>query len=157
MGPDVKLPYPMQLGSGTWDLIPGVTYRGSHGQWIWGGQALGVIRLGENDEDYSLGNRYNASAWLTRLLASGLSGSARLSWNWWGDIDGADPELNPSLVPTADPGLRAGSRVDGLLGLNFLHGGLSLAAEGGIPVYQDLDGPQLETDWVLSLRAQWAF
>jgi hypothetical protein len=157
MGPDQKLPYPMQLGSGTWDLIPGVTYNGSGGKWLWGAQGLGVIRLGENDNDYTFGNRFDATGWLTRLFGSGLSGSVRLDWNWWGNIDGADPELNPMVVPTADPDLRAGSRLDALLGLNFVHGGLSLAVEGGVPVYQDLDGPQLETDWLLALRLQWGF
>ncbi|MDH3583216.1 MAG: transporter, partial [Phycisphaerae bacterium] len=27
----VRLPYPMQLGSGTWDLMPGITYNGHNG------------------------------------------------------------------------------------------------------------------------------
>ncbi len=35
-----------------------------------------------------------------------------------------------------------------------LHG-FRLAAEGIVPFYQKLDGPQLETDWVLMLGAQY--
>jgi len=34
---------------------------------------------------------------------------------------------------------------------------LRLAAEAGAPVYQDLDGPQLETDLVFTLGAQYTF
>lgn len=156
-GPDQKLPYPMQLGSGTWDIIPGVTYRGFSGSWLWGAQGLGVVRIGENGNDYTLGNRFEATGWLSRILGAGLSGSARLDWNWWGDIDGADPELNPAVVPTADPGLRAGNRLDLLLGLNYVRGGLSLSVEGGVPAYQYLDGPQLETDWLLTAGLNWSF
>ena len=156
-GPDQKLPYPMQLGSGTWDIIPGVTYRGFSGSWLWGAQALGVVRLGENDNDYTLGNRFETTGWLSRIFGAGLSGSARLDWNWWGDIDGADPDLNPAMVPTADPDLRAGNRLDALLGLNYVRGGLSLSVEGGVPAYQDLDGPQLETDWLLTVGVDWSF
>jgi hypothetical protein len=156
-GADQKLPYPMQLGSGTWDLLGGLTYRGSGGAWQWGAQALGVVRLSENDNDYTLGNRAAATGWLTRLLGGGFSASARLDCSWWGDIDGADPDLNPAMVPTADPDLRAGKRSDALLGLNYVRGGLALAVEGGVPVYQDLDGPQLETDWLLNLGMQWTF
>jgi len=43
-----------------------------------------------------------------------------------------------------------------LVGLNFVNQagpkwlkGQRLAFEFGIPVYQDLDGPQLETDWII--------
>ena len=28
--------YGMQLGSGTWDLLPSVTYSGDHRRWSWG-------------------------------------------------------------------------------------------------------------------------
>jgi hypothetical protein len=154
---DLKAMALYALPSGTWDIVPGITYLGSGGRWLWGTQGLAVVRLGENDNDYTLGNRFDATAWMTRLLGSGFSGSARFDWNWWDDVDGADPELNPAVVPTADPDLRGGSRLDALLGLNFVHGGLSLAVEGGVPVYQDLDGPQLETDWLLALRVQWGF
>ena len=65
------------------------------------------------------------------------------------------------MVPTADPDLRAGQRLDLGLGVNFLNGtgdlaGLRLAAELLLPVYQDLDGPQLEVDSTLVLGLQYA-
>jgi hypothetical protein len=64
------------------------------------------------------------------------------------------------MVPTADPNLRGGTRVDALVGINFVTPDLKslrLAAEAGAPVYQDLDGPQLETDLVFTLGAQYTF
>ena len=56
------------------------------------------------------------------------------------------------IVPTAAPDLSVGGRVDLLVGAAFapqtgLLRGHRLALEVGRPVYQSLDGPQLETDW----------
>ena len=49
------LGYPMQLGSGTWDLLPGITYLGQTGNLSYGAQFSGVLRIGENSRNYSLG------------------------------------------------------------------------------------------------------
>ncbi|WP_126452665.1 transporter [Sulfuriflexus mobilis] len=159
---NAKLPYPMQLGSGTYDLMPGITYLGQNAELSWGAQALATIRLGENDNDYTLGDKLEVSGWLQRKWSDSFSTSVRLDAQRWGDIDGADPDLNPMMVATADPDLRAGSRVDVLLGVNYYvrSGGLKghrIALEVGKPVYQKLDGPQLETDLTLMAGWQYAF
>lgn len=161
-GANRPLPYPMQLGSGTFDLLPGITYQAHHEHWSWGAQVSGVIRLGENDEDYTLGDVLNTTAWGARKLNDWLSTAARLNWTKWGNIDGADPRLDPAVVPTADPNKRAGNRLDALLSLNFLipQGpqlikGQRFAVEFGFPLYQWLDGPQLETDWLVTFGWQY--
>jgi hypothetical protein len=56
------------------------------------------------------------------------------------------------MIPTADPNLRKGQRLDLLPGVNYVFTsgplrGHRFAFEAGFPVYQKLDGPQLETDW----------
>lgn len=161
-GSNQQLPYPMQLGSGTYDFVPGITYLGQGLDWSWGAQALATVRLGENDNSYTLGNRLNITGWLARKFSSAVSGSLRLDARDWDNIDGADPSLNPMMVPTADPNLRGGTRVDLLMGLNWYAkagslAGNRLAIEAGIPVYQKLDGPQLETDLIFTLGWQYAF
>ena len=50
-----QLPAPMQLGSGSFDLIPGITYLNQHENWSWGAQALGVLRTDKNHHNYRLG------------------------------------------------------------------------------------------------------
>ena len=160
--PNMKLPYPMQLGSGTFDLVPGVAYLGEGENWAWMGEAIGTIRLGKNDNEYSLGNRLRLFAWVSRKLADQASVSAQIEGQFWGNIDGADPDLNPKMVPTADPNLRAGKRVDLFLALNLYSPegrleGNRLAIEGGFPLYESLDGPQLETAWQLKLVWNWTF
>ncbi len=157
-----QLPYPMQLGSGTFDLLAGFAYLGESESWAWLTEAKGTIRLGKNSRDYSLGNQLHLNAWVSRLLTSMTSLSAQIDGFIWGNIDGADPELNPAVVPTADPNRRGGKRVDFVLGLNLYasegrFNGNRLAIEAGLPVYQSLDGPQLENDWRLAAVWNWTF
>jgi hypothetical protein len=159
---EVRLPYPMQIGSGTFDLEPGVTIHSEAEGGAWGLQTKATLRLGENDNEYKLGNRFLATGWLQHRLFDELSASVRVEAQKWGNVDGADPALAPAMIYTADPDLRAGTRVDVPLGLNwyFVDGplrGHRLAVEVNLPVYQDLDGPQLETDWTLTVGWQKAF
>ena len=153
-GANQALPYPMQIGSGTLDLLPGIMYSGGMDDWSWGGQFGAIVRLGENDEDYTLGNEYTASVWGARSWADWLSSSLRLIGDVVENIDGADPRLNPQSAPTADPDLRAGNFISVGLGLNFFVPtgalrGTGLSIEGVVPAIQDLDGPQLKRDYTI--------
>jgi len=160
---NAQLPYPMQLGSGTWDLLPGVTWVGANHAWSWGGQVLGTVRTGgNNDNHYSLGDRLELGGWGAYRFAPAWSTSLRLKWQTWGNIDGSDPKLNPRVVPTADPDLQGGTRADLLAGVNFyapagVFSGNRLAIEGGVPVYENLDGPQMSTQWMLNASWQVVF
>lgn len=161
-GPNKQLPYPMQIGSGTFDLLPGLTYRGHTSDFSWGGQVGTTIRLGRNDNSYALGNRYRTTTWGARKWADWISTSLRVAVEVVDNVDGADPALNPAMVPTADPGRRGGTRVDILGGVNLIGTagvarGQRLFIEFGIPIYQNLDGPQLETDWLLTVGLQFRF
>lgn len=157
-----KLPYPMQLGSGTFDLHPAITYVGEMGDWAWGGEVEATIRLGENSNDYTLGDRYKISGWVNWKWTDWLAPFVRIDGEVWENIDGADPDLNPAVVPTADPGRRAGKQIDLLAGVSlYAFGGplkgQRLAIQGRLPVYRSLDGPQLETDWQITVGWQWVF
>ena len=153
---EARLPYSMQLGSGTVDIVPGATYLAQEGDWSGGAQLAATIRLGHNSADYRLGNRFMGTAWAGAQLADRLGVSARLLGETWGNIDGADPSFAGAvasrLVPTVFPDLRAGNRFDLGFGFNALLGSDSpsqvrFAFEILVPVYQRLDGPQLETDY----------
>lgn len=160
--PSPRLPYPMQLGSGTFDLTPGVTYTGQAGNFSWGAQYRGEIRLeDENNEGYALGDKHAVTSWIGYRFAPWVSGSFRVDVMTQDSIDGIDPQI-VAPVQTADPDNHGGERVDLLWGVNFLapHGSLKghrFAVEFGLPVYQNLNGPQLETDWLLTAGWQYAF
>jgi hypothetical protein len=152
----------MQLGSGTFDILPGVAYTGVSDDWSWGGQLGAVLRLGENSDDYTLGNQYQGSLWGARKWTDWVSTSLRVSGDIVKNIDGADPRLNPAMAPTADPNLRAGRFIELGLGANFIVpsgslAGLRFSVEGILPVYQDLDGPQIERDYAVFFAVSKAF
>ncbi|MFT5471648.1 MAG: hypothetical protein ACI8UO_006785 [Verrucomicrobiales bacterium] len=154
------LPYPMQTGSGTWDLITGASWlrQTLDGNWSYGAQALGTIRLDDNHRDYSLGDRVDATFWLTRVLSERLSISGRLGWTWNDDIEGADPRLNQRLVPTAVPDHFGRQRIDASLGINwYAKSGHRLAVEAGVPLYEDISGPLLENDYWMMIGWQKAW
>ena len=166
MGPTTRLPYPMHLGSGTFDFYPGITYGGEMGRASWGFQAIGTLRAGNNSNDFSKGDAYVINAHgAYEVIKNTLSSSVRLSWNHWEAYDGMDPAigtLHPMnqmrIVQTAFPALLGGQRLDILFGINVLFPdfmGLEnrLAVEGGFPVYQYLDG-QLETDSIVTFGWQ---
>jgi hypothetical protein len=159
--PTQRLPYPMQLGSGTYDLLPGLTYTGNLGDIAWGAQYTGVVHLGTNDEGYSLGDDHRLTAWASYLWRPWASASFRVEGQHIGNIDGQDPEI-VAPVQTADPDRQGRDRVDILFGFNLagetgLLRGHRVAFEFGLPVYQDLEGPQLETDWLLTAGYQYSF
>ena len=161
-GPDQILPYPMQIGSGTFDLRPGVTYLGQSGRWSWGSQASGIIRLGENGNGYRQGHQFALTGWGARSWNNWFSTSLRLNGRTWGDYSGQDDRLNPAMIPTADPDRRAGTQIDVGLGLNFYvpeggAQGLRLATEFNLPIFRSLSGPQLETDFSATAGVQYAF
>ena len=158
---ELQLPYPMQLGSGTYDLIPGLTYTQLFDNYSWGAQGKAVIRLGDNDNGYTLGDRFSLSSWVAKPVSDHISLSARLTHDDWNNIDGADNQLTvgPTIVPTANTQLRAGNRTDLSIGANFIFAGKGtsnhrIAIEFSRPVAQDLKGPQLETDQMLTLGYQ---
>lgn len=161
MGKSAQLPYSMQLGSGTYDLLAGLTYSSGLGEWTWGGQLNGNFRLGKNSNNYSLGNAYNLTAWGGRRLLPWLHTFLRLNWDNWGNISGKDASLDEKMSPASRTDLRAGNRVDLLAGLNFMlpdfFGNNNLGVEFGLPVYQNLTGPQSASGWYINSGIQHLF
>jgi len=158
----IRLPYPMQLGSGTYDPMLGMTYASFYPQWSWGAQLQTIQRLGKNDEGYRLGDEYHATTWAAYRHSDYLSAALRIDGRSWNNISGRDKELNPNMVPTARADLRGGQRADVGISVNFVKAdgmfrGHRLAAEFLVPFYQHLDGPQLEVDYRYTLGWQAVF
>ena len=57
------LRYPMQLGSGSFELRPGLTFATTHGSWSYGAQARSTIPLNKNSRDYKLGFTIGSTLW----------------------------------------------------------------------------------------------
>ena len=157
MPPTMRMPYPMQLGSGTYDLIGGLTYSRFFDRSSWGAQWRSTIRTGTNDEGYALGDEHRLTSWYSGLLSPQFSWSARVEYLKRGNISGIDGMIM-GPVQTADPARQGATRLDLALGINFAtESGHRVALEYVIPAAQDLVGPQLETDAQLILGYQHTF
>ena len=161
MGDDQKLPYPMQIGSGTWDIMPGATYLGQTDRFSWGAQAVATLRPGENDEGYTFGDRVMLTSWVAYRWQDWISTSFRLNATSSANINGNDPDLNPALVQTANPDLFGGEQFFASLGANLLFpgnlSGARLGLEYALPLYQNLNGPQLGINNSFTVGIQYTF
>ena len=166
--PNQQLPAPMQLGSGSYDLLPTLTYIRHLNQWSYGIQGSGIIRLEEtNNQGYRLGHRFQSNLWLSYLLDRSLSVNTGLRYRYDGKMHGEQNKIgqmgpNGRSVPTAFSENYGGERIDVSIGANYIFTatplkGHRLAAELHLPVWQDLNGVQMETDWTLTLGWQKAF
>ena len=163
------LPAPMQLGSGTIDILPSLTYVQQLENWSWGAQASGVIRLeSENDNNYRLGNKFEIISWAGYNLAEWLGLTGGLSYAYAGELKGSQKDLNMNApmgrrsVTTAFNDNYGSERIDLILGINLLRPtsyleGHRLAFDLRLPLWRDLIGYQLESDYALTFGWQKAF
>ena len=152
MGRNVRLPYPMQIGSGTYDLLPAVTYiyQQENVANLYGFDIEGTIRTGNNDQGYRLGNVYNLKAWFYHTWNQYISGQILLDASRKSNISGADTLLNPNMVPTARTDFQKRESVSVELGVELQSPNNKLKNQTlylayGFPVYQKFSGPQLKT------------
>ena len=157
---NVVLPYGMQLGSGTFDILPEVTYSGKIDELSWGAQYMGTFRIGDH-KGYSLGDIHQVTSWLSYQPQPSVSISTRLAYKNEDKIDGIDGRISLP-VQTADPDKYGGDTINLYFGLNLVGQtgalrGHRLALEAGIPVHQDLNGLQMETDYTITAGWQFAW
>jgi hypothetical protein len=155
-----EFPYPMRLGHGTWDALPAITYRAYSERTSIGIQGSLGLPMGTNDSAYRVGNEYRATAWFSYLLDCDkkLAATLRVEGLWRSNFVGADPQLNPALISTADADMRGGEYLNLGYGLMYqLPKGGRLNVELTNPLVQNLRGVQLETDWSLAASYSKAF
>lgn len=171
-GSEIPLDYSMQLGSGTWDLKPSLTYTGDFGDWSWGGQATATKRLQDkNQQGYALGDLFQSSVWGGYRWAEWLATTLRSVYTWQDRIRGhykdisfydhtlatylQEKALSMHLGPTDLAGNYGGQYVDLGLGVNVTipggaFAGQSLKLEWLQPLYTRVNGYQPDRDYTLT-------
>jgi len=153
--------YGMQLGSGTWDFMPNVTYTGLKDNFSWGIQMSGIKRMeGHNISGYSLGDVFQSTAWASYKPFNWFSTSVRGIYTWQGAINGQFNAAHSYSSPVDFPSNYGGKFWDVGLGLNLSapdtqYAGHNLSVEWLQPVSYDYNGYQLER--VGSLAATWTY
>lgn len=136
--------YGMQSGSGTWDLLPQITYRGWKGAFGWGGQANYVFRAeDENKSGFRFGDRFAASGWGSYAVSRQISLSGRLAFQTEGKVEGHYNGAHGHNSPPDRQANYGGERIEAGLGVNSLVAGrYRINAEAVLPIYQNLNGIQ---------------
>jgi hypothetical protein len=155
--------YHMQLGSGTWDLVPSLTVGSAAGRWSWGGQASGVIRLEDaNDSGYRLGDVFKITGWGSYRITDSVSASLRLEHMKQGWIEGHFNGAHNHSSPVDLQPNYGGEFADVGIGVNLVVprgplAGHRLAVEWLEPVKDQPNGFQAERAGVLHLGWSKAF
>lgn len=159
-GTPIRLPYLAQIGNGTVDFEWGWTYHGALDRFSWGGQALGRHPLARNGLDYREGSHFTGRIWGAVRLFAGLDLSFRADWEKQNEIEGFDRGLRPTVDPSEDAELYERVAITLAPGVSFVVPSLAgqrVGIEVGVPVYQDVDGPQLERDWSIKTAWRWIY
>jgi len=146
-----RLPYAMQTGDKSTSLISAITFVKQSKNWAFGSQ----LRLKNtiNTKEWNFGNSRSLNMWFSRDVSARLSWSARGSFVSQSPIKGRDPMIM-APVQTANPVNYGGEVFEIGLGLNKIIGtghGNNLAFELAVPLKQNLDGPQMERGYLLSV------
>lgn len=167
MRKEYRAPYDMQLGSGSYDLKPALTYNvlSDDAKWNWGAQAMYTWHTAKNSNDWSFGDSLRLNSWIQRAFGPAASWM-RFAYTDAGRIKGKDSEIEKLIhpvtgmsvpAPDADPLNYGGQRLDGAIGVSYQQGAFSIGVEGGVPIYQNLNGLQLKTTWFLNAGMQLMF
>jgi hypothetical protein len=162
MYPGSNLPYGMQLGSGTYDVLPCINYVYQNGKITASAQVSAVLRTGTTASGYKLGNEATLNSWVAWQWLSTLSSSLRMEGSQTGRISGNDPSLYIYNEPSANPSNYGGQKVIGYIG-SALHvpkrmlSNTTLGVEYGIPVYQYWNGSQMKLQQVLNASVSIGF
>ncbi|RTL84879.1 MAG: alpha-amylase [Hyphomicrobiales bacterium] len=174
---DIRAFYGMQLGTGTYDIMPGIVYAGYLGPWSWGVSYRGRFPLGPNPEGYAWddipqlkpwggftvnpkgymwGDLHELNGWAGYSWIPGFTTTFRVSATMQGAIRGWDPEIHGPASP-ANPLFYGGQRVElfggGTISGKFIgYENWTLGVEAGLPVYQNLNGPQIMKNWQAGMQ-----
>ena len=164
------LPFGMQLGSGTWDPIFGLTYQKIADPYWMGANFMTTQRWGTNDQNYTKGDEYAIDLYLMRQFHPKALAHFQLNGKAWGDYSdepkrgkgsGGDCHamLNPAkdwMTPLCDPTNYGGVNLHATVGIQFQPVPLQIAELNlSVPLYQNLKGPQMQSEYMMRLTYYW--
>jgi len=176
MGYNFRAPYDMQLGSGTVDLKPALTYNwvSDDVRWNLGATVSGIIHTDTNN-GWAYGNSVKLSAWVQHDFKNDFQQLVpvvawyRMTFTDTGRIRGQDPQISclntncfgsiysEAPMPDADPHNYGGQIINAFVGAYYRYNNINIGLEGGLPLYQNLNGLQMKNSWQLTGAVQTMF
>ena len=157
--PKSYLPYDMQIGSGSWSVVPGIGGQVMNEVGSVGAQVRGVISVKDNSRGWRPGDRIEALIWVAHRFNDVVAASAGVRAAASNDIQGTDRELETLRLPGDLALTYGGNRVDLPVGFNFhvMKGPLAgqrIGVEGVWTVHEKVHGPKLASDWGITIGWQ---
>lgn len=159
------LPFKMQLGSGTFDPMIGLTYQGSQDPFWYGATALYTARVYDNNRGYQQGDEFRLDLYSMYQFHEKSVAHLQLNGTWndrYSDEPDAGRELghghlgfnpaNPFTSPLFDPSNYGGTQLNITAGIQWQPLPLNIIElNGSVPLYQNLNGPQMAEDYRVML------
>ncbi len=157
------LPYKMQLGSGTLDPIVGLTYQGSRDPFWWGINTKLKAHVHDNEQGYHRGQEFFYDFYAMKQVHDKWVVHTQLNGSWEGKFSReayngrvlghghkGNVVTNNFSSPLFDPHNYGGHKVGISLGVQYQHIPMHIMElTASLPVYQDLNGPQMRDNWML--------
>ena len=142
------LPYPMQIGSGTYDLTLGYSFQEIFDDWSYGFQANILKRFDYNSEGWKYGDSREASAWVAKPINNLFSLSFGLDIEHKDNIKGRSSNRMTN-TPTWNEYFHSHLRVTSNIGINFKlpKSNSRIGFQCGTPIYYAVNGPQMDPDF----------
>ncbi len=147
-----RQPYNMQMGSGTVDFNPSLEGEFNVGEWQFLTSVSALKRIGRNTEGYKLGDEASISVGVARRFGIFKAGLA-LDLHTSGRIDGRDTQI-VAPIQSAQTSFYGGQHAIVTANFSLLE---DISAFISVPVYEDLNGPQLSMDSKVGIKARHDF
>ncbi|VXD18291.1 nitrous oxide reductase accessory protein NosL [Marinoscillum sp. 108] len=164
MSDNMKLPYAMQIGSGTTDLNLGATYKVAFEKVGLGVQPMALLRIGENRSSYRLGNQYGLNSWFVYTPDNWLGLVGRTELILRHKISGIDSDLNPMMAPPSNVENSGSEQVNVFAGVNVGFPAsvtslknVKLGMELGTPIYRSVRGIQMTESFTINSGIRYMF
>lgn len=150
--------YMMQTGSGSYELLPTLTYVKNYRTVDFGVQTNASIKLNDNAHGYKFGNSYNVTAWAGKNFNHFFGSHIRLDYTNVERIQGWDSSLDASKTAVNNPALQFREVTTAFLGANFYTpNGIKFLLEGGVPLYQNLGQGTLKNSYSVNFTVRKSF
>ena len=160
MNMEMILPYGMQIGDDATRLVLGLTNVSIlNDNWIFGNQLRGKFVI--SDKDWSFGDAIELNSWVQYEINSSVSLSSRIKFIDQDSIAGSNPMIM-APVQSANPKNYGGQEIQLGLGINLLTSIFPghadrIGIEFILPIKQDKNGLQMETDYQFIIGYQKSF
>ena len=146
MGQLKVLPYGMQIGSGTTDILFGMGRQYFYEDWSLGYQFNATFRTEKNNDKWAYGDEQSLNIWASKNLNSEIGVSTGINFVNKDSIDG-DSIHKLTNSPRWDGKSYNSQTINLTVGLNAKYGKNRIGFNCGVPVYEHHNAPSPDQDF----------